>query len=323
MEKEILRARTPAFPEIKEDRIYLQQLADSKKLTIGYLDDDIAIVDNPQMFAEPSKKRVSMNMIVFCTAGRLQGEMNGYPFTLSCNQMVLIPPNISFTNLMISPDYTFKAIFLTNRILRSFLREKISVWNDVLYIHHMHVLTMEADDIVFYSHFYDMLSLCINKGSDTPFQADVIQSLLRSAILALCGVLKQMLPVRSFSHDSKTTDGRFHRFLDLLNDTKVKHRTVESYAQELCISPKYLTTICKKHSGKSANEWIKEHVMEDIRYCLKQTDLSMKQIADHLGFPNPSFFGKYVKDNFGMTPTQVRRSALPAPRRVVLKEENA
>ena len=62
----------------------------------------------------------------------------------------------------------------------------------------------------------------------------------------------------------------------------------------------------KKNSGKTANEWITEHVMEDIRYNLKQTDYSNKQICDMLGFPNTSFFGKYVKDHFGMTPMQVR-----------------
>lgn len=94
----------------------------------------------------------------------------------------------------------------------------------------------------------------------------------------------------------------------MLHTIKVKHRPVEAYANDLCISPKYLTVICKKNSGKTANEWITEHVLEDIRYYLKQTDMSIKQICDRLGFPNPSFFGKYVKDHFGQTPVQLRNS---------------
>ncbi len=53
-------------------------------------------------------------------------------------------------------------------------------------------------------------------------------------------------------------------------------------------------------------ERLLEQVLEDIRYYLKQTDLSIKQVCDRLGFPNPSFFGKYVKDHFGMTPMQLR-----------------
>lgn len=71
-------------------------------------------------------------------------------------------------------------------------------------------------------------------------------------------------------------NNHFQRFLDLLHSVEIKHHTVEWYANELCISPKYLSALCKKHSGKTANEWITEHVLEDIRYYLKQTDYSIK-----------------------------------------------
>ena len=173
---------------------------------------------------------------------------------------------------------------------------------------------MDEDEILFYTYFYDMLTLAIAKGKDNPLHADVIQSLLRSAVLALCGAMKQTLHPTTNSQqstlNSKLSTGKSHfqHFLDLLHSNEVKHRTVESYASELCISPKYLTAICKKNSGKTANEWITEQVLEDIRYYLRQTDLSIKQICDRLGFPNPSFFGKYVKDHFGMTPMEFRNA---------------
>ncbi len=108
----------------------------------------------------------------------------------------------------------------------------------------------------------------------------------------------------------QTLQSPFQRFLDLLHSSEIKRHTVDAYASELCISPKYLTAVCKKNSGKTANEWITEQVLEDIRYYLKQTDLSIKQICDRLGFPNPSFFGKYVKDHFGMTPMEFRNYTL-------------
>ena len=151
-----------------------------------------------------------------------------------------------------------------------------------------------------------MMKLTFTRGQDNPFRTDVIQSLLRSAILALCGAMKQSLPA-DIELKGKTSDVHFQHFLDLLHAAEVKHRTVEAYANELCISPKYLTAVCKKNSGKTANEWITEQVLEDIRYYLRQTDLSIKQICDHLGFPNTSFFGKYVKDHFGMTPMEFRK----------------
>ena len=107
--------------------------------------------------------------------------------------------------------------------------------------------------------------------------------------------------------DADTSTNHFQRFLDLLHSVEMKHRPVEWYATELCITPKYLSFLCKKNSGKTANEWITEHVLEDIRYYLKQTDYSIKQICDLLGFPNASFFGKYVKEHFGQTPIYFRQ----------------
>jgi AraC-like DNA-binding protein len=197
-------------------------------------------------------------------------------------------------------------MFFTNRILQSFLREKMNVWNDVVYVRRMHVITLEDDDLQFYTNFYDMLRLCFDKSMNYPFRTDVIQSLLRGGILGLCGALKQRMLNDDISIDIHINNNHFQRFLDLLHSVDVKHRTVEWYATQLCISPKHLSAICKKHSGKTANEWITAHVLEDIRYYLKQTDYSIKQICDKLGFPNTSFFGKYVKEHFGLTPLQIR-----------------
>ena len=155
-----------------------------------------------------------------------------------------------------------------------------------------------------------MLTLAIAKGKENPYHTEIIQALLRSAILGLCGAMKWMLSADNqlsiVNYQLSTGKSHFQRFLDLLHSSEIKRHTVDAYASELCISPKYLTVVCKKNSGKTANEWITEHVLEDIRYYLKLTDLSIKQICDRLGFPNPSFFGKYVKDHFGMTPMQLR-----------------
>lgn len=290
-----------------QEEITIQSLAESEDIQIGYSDNDIVIVDSIQKFAEINAAQVSMNAFVICTQGRVQGRMNGQKMELEKNQVAVFPPNIMIADVMVSPDFDMKAMFLTNRILHSFLREKMNLWNEVVYIQRQHIVEMNDDDILFYSYFYDMLKLAIDKGQDNPYRTDIIQSLLRSAILALCGTLKMRLAATENVPNGSVTSSHFQRFLDLLNKTKVKHRSVDSYAAELCISPKYLSVICKKKSGKTANEWITEHVLDDIRFYLKQTDYSIKQVCDRLGFPNPSFFGKYVKQHFGTTPMQFRK----------------
>ena len=299
----------------QQEEITIQSLANNEDVQIGYSDNEIVVVDSIQQFTQISSAHVGMNTIVICTSGKAQAQMNGIQMELHRNQIAIIPQNVTVTDVMVSPDFDVKGMFLTNRILRSFLNEKISVWNDMMYIHRQHIVTMDEDEILFYTHFYDMLTLAIEKGKENPYHTEIIQALLRSAILGLCGTMKWMLladnsPLGSAAwqrQELSSGKSHFQRFLDLLHSTDVKHRTVEAYANDLYISPKYLTTICKKNSGKTANEWITEHVLEDIRYYLKQTDLSIKQICNQLGFPNPSFFGKYVKDHFGMTPMEFRK----------------
>ena len=296
----------------QQEEITIQSLANSEDIQIGYSDNEIVIVDGIQQFTQLNAAHVAMNAIVICTNGKAQAQMNGMQMELHKNQVAVIPQNVTVTDVMISPDFDLKGLFLTNRILRSFLNEKISIWNDMMYIHRQHIVTMDEDEILFYTHFYDMITLAIERGKENPYHTEIIQALLRSAILGLCGAMKWMLSADNqlsiVNSQLSTGKSHFQRFLDLLHSTDMKRRTVEAYANELCISPKYLTTICKKNSGKTANEWITEHVLEDIRYYLKQTDLSMKQICDQLGFPNPSFFGKYVKDHFGMTPLEFRNN---------------
>jgi AraC-like DNA-binding protein len=291
---------------MQQEEITLQTLTDNEDIQVGYSDNDIVIIDSIQKFAEISNAHVAMNAVAICTQGKVHGIMNGQMIELHKNQVAIIPQNVTITDLMISPDFDLKAMFFTNRILQSFLREKMHIWNDVVYIRRLHVVTLKDDDMLFYTNFYDMLSLCFDKGVDHPFRTDVIQSLLRAVVLGLCGALKQRVLVDEVSADMGVANNHFQRFLDLLHSVDVKHRRVEWYATELCVSPKYLSALCKKHSGKTANEWITEHVLEDIRYYLKQTDYSIKQICDLLGFPNTSFFSKYVKAHFCMTPIEFR-----------------
>ena len=178
----------------QREEITIQSLADNEDVQIGYSDNDVVIVDSIQKFTEIRSAHVAMNTIAICTQGKIVVQMNGRQMELHKNQVAIIPQNVMVTDPMVSPDFDIKALFLTNRILQSFLHEKMSVWNEVMYVHRTHIVTMEEDAIVFYTHFYDMLSLTIERGEDNPFRTDVIQSLLRAAILGLCGVLKQSCP---------------------------------------------------------------------------------------------------------------------------------
>lgn len=292
----------------RNEEITLQSLAEKEEVRIGYSDNEIVVVDSIQQFTEINAAHIAMNVIMICTNGKIQARMNDLQMSLSKNQVAIVPQNVLVTDIMISPDFDMKAMFLTTSILQSLLREKMIIWNDMMYVHHNHVITLDDEDVDNYSQFYDMLRSAVERGNKKPFRKEVVQSLLKVALLALCGEMKLMLPENNLSEDIKLSNSHFQRFLEVLHNSEVKYHTVEYYASELCISPKHLTSICKRISGKTANEWIREQVIEDIRYYLKKTDLSIKQVGNRVGFSNTSFFGKYVKQHLGMTPMEYRNS---------------
>ena len=281
-----------------------QTLTSNERVQIGYSDGDIIVLDNIQKLSEIKNTRIPLIAIVICLNGSVRALVDGQDMPLHEKQVAIIPQNVNMSDFIVSPDFNVKGLLLTNRVLQSFLHEKMQVWNNMMYVHRMNVLDLDDEDMRFYSHFHEMLRLSIERTKPHPYRAEVIQSLLRALVTELCGTMSIDLP----ASDKITASIHFQKFLDLLHSEQIKYRTVEAYADELFISPKYLTAICKKQSGKTAIQWIREQLLENIRYYLKHTDFSIKQICDKLGFPNTSFFGKYVKDHFGMTPVQLRNS---------------
>lgn len=80
------------------------------------------------------------------------------------------------------------------------------------------------------------------------------------------------------------------------------------YARELCLTPKYLSSVVKKTTNRTVTEWINETVVLDAKTQLKSSQMTVQQIANYLNFPTPSFFGRFFKKHTGMTPKAYRLS---------------
>jgi len=107
---------------------------------------------------------------------------------------------------------------------------------------------------------------------------------------------------------SNRTDELFNRFVVLLREHCRTQRSVEFYAAQMGITPKYLSKVIKQSSGQSAVEWIDSYVLLEARAMLKSSHMTIQQIAGELNFPNQSSFGKYFKHLTGMSPSEYQRS---------------
>ena len=102
----------------------------------------------------------------------------------------------------------------------------------------------------------------------------------------------------------------YRRFMALLAESNGRVRSVSVFANMLNITPKYLSKCVKDESGRSPLDLIHETTVGTIRQQLRYSNKTIKEICTELDFPNPSFFGKFVKEHLGMSPTAYRQQNL-------------
>lgn len=146
------------------------------------------------------------------------------------------------------------------------------------------------------------------KGSETDFSSEIIGGLIAATIYKVGDILTHYLTEhpRSTSPIHNRAEEYFRQFTELLGEHYKHERSVGFYARQLCITPKYLTTLIKRISGKSVSEWIDNYVILEAKTLLKYSNMSVQEIAYYLNFPNQSFFGSYFKRNAGMSPSQYK-----------------
>lgn len=100
----------------------------------------------------------------------------------------------------------------------------------------------------------------------------------------------------------------FHHFMVSLFRNYRAEREVAFYASQQHIQPHYFSTIIKEKSGLTPMQWIVRMVITESLQLLESSDLSIKEIAIKLNFPNQSFFGKYFKQYMGLSPKAYREN---------------
>ena len=82
--------------------------------------------------------------------------------------------------------------------------------------------------------------------------------------------------------------------------------TVQFFAGKLNVSTNYLSDLLKNLTGKNAQTYIQEFVIDRAKELLSTTNLSIKEIAYDLGFEYPQSFSTMFKKKTRQTPLQYR-----------------
>lgn len=233
----------------------------------------------------------------------MQVEINTVEYTIGKNHVIVCRPNDRIDNCMLSPDFEGAVLCLSQRVFLECFSES-DLWDRAFHFAENPVVQASGESLKMYNLYGEMLQTKV-RMQQAAFRKEIIVSIVRAALYELLSNV-----------DNRTSYGNglvrqrevlFKRFIELLPGCRTKPRNVTWYAARLCITPKHLSTVCKQVSGRTAFDWIHEYVQIDIRHWLKHSNKSVKEVADQLDFPNISFFGKYCRQHFGVSPTELRK----------------
>lgn len=278
----------------------------SGKYDFSFLKDEVVIGDDLSIktynnlleFDRPTK--VNNAVIIFCISGNATIKVNLQTYEIESPSMVTLMPGQIFEPMESSNNFCAHVITLSKRFIDMI---NLPGWQQrYLTLYNNPITEMEVEQSNAARFFLAILHRAAS-NVDNPFRLQVIENLVR---VFYYGGINGNSPAKD--NVSPYKNNIVERFLELVHTHYREERMISFYANKLCITPKYLSKIVKENTGRSAGEWIENHVVLDARAMLQSSDMTIQQIAVSLNFPNQSFFGKYFKRATGMSPKQYRNN---------------
>ena len=270
-----------------------------------YTDGELAIISHLTISSRMHSTQIDMVFIAICSQGELRFEMDGSEYVISKDDVFVGYPNAIYNHFEATYDLRCRLLCLSKSLMQEMLYPNQSIWNKTLFLKKHYLFHLSDQEVIMQNCMNTVLVYNL-KSNKTTFQKEIIHSLVQCIIFEFCRTLSTFVQIEN---DKETNQRKilFDRFVSYLSTAEVKKQPLSYYADKLCVSTRYLTMVCREISGRTAYNWICDYVQNDVRFYLLHTNLSIKEIAVKLGFCNLSFFGKYVRENLGKSPSEFRR----------------
>lgn len=280
-----------------------------------HLDKELILIDNiddanEQGYADfefvNHPVKLDFTTVLFCLAGRMQVQVNLQEFELHANDIIIVQEGTIGVYHGMSDDVKIAVIafsseyFQTTHQIKATMSLQRRLYASPLY--HLPPEAMEESMAI-----YHLMKAKI-KEKDNPFRKGALlgytQALTYNAYKYL---LTSDSTYGKTSEKSSRQLNLYTRFIEEVQKSYTKERRISYYADVLCVTPKYLSQVIHKVSGRFATDWITDFVILEAKALLKSRKYNVQQISDMLNFANQSFFGKYFKEKVGCSPSEYQK----------------
>lgn len=260
-------------------------------------------------YIEGRTLRMKAFTLILCTDGMENGSVNLRDVSINKGSLLMsFPGNV----LKIESGYpmaTVRGIMLSQDFMRMMnvdVKNSMPLFMRLAYNPMIHLTQKQQEDI---ERYLDLLEN-ISDNDHLAHRDQIVSGLVSSMFFRISDMYEQSTQVANDKERSvrNRREEYFAKFITLLSNNFKRERTVGFYAEQMCVTPKYLSLLIKEFSGKSAAEWIDYYVITEAKTLLRYSTMSIQEVAYELSFSSQSFFGKYFKHLTGMSPSEYKLS---------------
>lgn len=264
---------------------------------------------SPILFEYPC--RLNALSVFICEKGRIRLSANLKQLPLTDNMMYIGAPH-NLIEVLVEEESIIHAIAIEQKFLQlidGMLRRSTPIFPDALEKSNTPILLQAEEAANFRDLFARIKNEIINIDNNSPYKKDILHSYGSVVVYKVCNILHRELQRNKINLPPVKRSQKevyFHSFMQEVQQHFHEERSLKFYASKLHLTPKYLTTIIKQVSNKTASEWIDEYVIMEAKNLLKYTDLSIQQVSYRLNFSSQSFFGTYFRRRTGISPSEYK-----------------
>ena len=260
------------------------------------------------------KDPVEALALIFVTKGKLTITIDSETVVARSHDLLVCRPHTIFGKYTISSNFDCSVVALSKDFIYNIISNVRIKWVNITSTR-TPLLHLDDNMVRLINNYYHLLGSSIVANTDG-YNAMSVRYLTFALLEELKSYALRIgaIPVEQLDENPvRQSDVIFKRFITLASKAMAEEtnpsRSIQYYAEMLNVSPKYLTHVCKVCSGDTAKNIIGKMLIKRIETLLLYNDMSIKEIAMQLGFPDVSNFGRYVKAKLGESPRAIRSRA--------------
>ena len=246
---------------------------------------------------------------VLCTGGHADIRINEKMYRLSRGSVFVVTPLVRFSDFTPSPDYE-RIKFLNDLKIFYPIFRLIAETGLPLKVKDNPCWEISGKEI---SYIIDQdRRISENRRLAIKTQSQDERTVLTHLVNLICHETMLEIvynPLRRFPASIDTVGNHSalaYRFILLLHENYKTERSVSWYASQANMSTGHFSSLIREATGQTPSDWISTVTTSYAKLMLEQTEMSIKEIAHELNFPEQFTFRKYFKRNTGMAPTEYR-----------------